>query len=99
MGRVHIHEAPHQVGHVSVSLGGPHRVRIRALNLRLLDLTVPVGAFDQPHAHIRVRVCACHLFEELQRGKRALPRGLHLSTLISMIDGKLGWRATRGQLR
>mmetsp|Transcript_37637 Transcript_37637/g.93572 ORF Transcript_37637/g.93572 Transcript_37637/m.93572 type:complete len:355 (-) Transcript_37637:612-1676(-) len=88
-----------QVGHVSVSLGGPHRVRIRALNLRLLDLTVPVGAFDQPHAHIRVRVCACHLFEELQRGKRAAAVSLHCDAdVLGTVSAHGGFEHGQGHL-
>ena len=38
-----------QVGHVGVGLAGVDRVVSQAIELRPLDLAVPVGALDQPH--------------------------------------------------
>jgi len=40
-----------QIAHVGVGLAGEHRVAGQAIDLRALDLGVPVGALDQTHRH------------------------------------------------
>ncbi len=65
-----------QVGHVGVLLAGEHRVAGQAVDLRALDLRVPVGALDQAYLQA-VADAAGQVGQVVDRVRGALLVGLH----------------------
>ncbi|MCW0416701.1 hypothetical protein NB689_002455 [Xanthomonas sacchari] len=65
-----------QVGHIGVLLAGEHRIARVALDLRALDLRVPVGALDQAHRDAAADA-ARQVGEEIDRVRGALLVCLH----------------------
>ncbi|GAB1461223.1 hypothetical protein MASR2M50_29980 [Thauera sp.] len=65
-----------EVGHVRVHLARIHRVAGQPVDLRALDLGVPVGALDQAHHHA-LPAAAGEVDDEVEHLRRALLVGLH----------------------
>ena len=64
-----------EVGHVGVGLAREDRVAVQAVELRALDLAVPVGALDQAH-HQPVAAAPRQVDDEVDHRRAALLVGL-----------------------
>ncbi len=64
-----------QIRDVRMHLAGEHRVVVEAVDLRLLDLTVPIGALDQPH-HQPVAAAMAEIDQPVGDCRAALAIGL-----------------------
>ena len=65
-----------QIGHIAVHLARIDRVAFHPVDLRALDLAVPVRPLDQPH-HQAVAAAACQIDEPGNHMRAALLVGLH----------------------
>ena len=65
-----------EVGDVGVHLAREHRIILQPIDLRALDLGIPVGALDQPH-HQPVAAAPREVDQPVDDERRALLIGLH----------------------
>ena len=92
-GRVEQFPRAGEVGDVGVDLAREDRKAFEAVDLRALDLAVPVGALDQPH-HEAAGWRARELDEPVDHERRALLIGLH-DEADAVPAGELGIAAQR----
>ena len=64
------------IAHIGRGFGGEDREPFQPLNLRQLDLGVPIGPLDQPHHNAPVALFG-QIMQELQHRATALAKGLH----------------------
>ena len=78
------------IGNVRCGLGGEDRKPVHTNHLRVFDLGVPIGAFDEPNHDLAI--CAlCHVIKRInhQRGARAV--GLHHDAkAVPALQGRFG---------
>lgn len=67
------------VGNVGMDLAGIDRKILKPLDLRALDLCIPIGALHQPH-HDAAAVAASEINDEIENEGAALAIGLHHET-------------------
>ena len=78
-----------QVGEIGVGLARIDRIALQAVDLRALDLAVPVGALDQPH-HQPAPAAACQVDEVLDHVRAALLVGLrHEADAVPALECRL----------
>ena len=65
-----------KVGHIRSRLGREHRKAIKTLDLRTLDLAIPISALNQPHHHPTV-MSLRHVVDRINHGTSARSIGLH----------------------